>query len=96
MADDYLDALANEMNHYLSGDKHPMRTIFVGGGTPTALNLAQLEYLLQMIDKHMDVSNVDEYTFEANPGDLNEDKIKLLRDYGVNRISMGVQSFDNQ
>lgn len=96
MADDYLDALANEMNHYLSGDKHPMRTIFVGGGTPTALNLAQLEYLLQMIDKHMDVSKVDEYTFEANPGDLNEDKIKLLRDYGVNRISMGVQSFDNQ
>ncbi len=96
MADEYLAALANEINFYLSDKKHPMRTIFVGGGTPTALNLAQLEYLLQTIDKHMDVLNVDEYTFEANPGDLNEDKIKLLRMYGVNRISMGVQSFDNQ
>ena len=96
MADEYLAALANEINFYLSDKKHPMRTIFVGGGTPTALNLAQLEYLLQTIDKHMDVPNVEEYTFEANPGDLNEDKIKLLRMYGVNRISMGVQSFDNQ
>ncbi|BAM47229.1 radical SAM family heme chaperone HemW [Amphibacillus xylanus] len=96
MADEYLAALANEINFYLSDKKHTMRTIFVGGGTPTALNLAQLEYLLQTIDKHMDVPNVEEYTFEANPGDLNEDKIKLLRMYGVNRISMGVQSFDNQ
>lgn len=96
MADEYLEALANEIKFYLNGEKHPMRTIFVGGGTPTALNLRQLEYLLQLIDQHMDVVNVEEYTFEANPGDLNEDKIKLLRDYGVNRISMGVQSFDNQ
>lgn len=96
MADEYLQALAKEMSFYLKDKKHPMRTIFVGGGTPTALNLKQLEYLLKQIDDHIDVSSVLEYSFEANPGDLNEDKIKLLKSYGVNRISMGVQVFDDQ
>lgn len=96
MADDYLEALENEMHYYLEGKKHEMDTVFVGGGTPTALNLRQLEYLLKLIDKNIDVSSINEYTFEANPGDLNEDKIKLLQSYGVNRISMGVQVFDNQ
>ncbi|WP_440895896.1 radical SAM family heme chaperone HemW [Amphibacillus sp. Q70] len=95
MADQYLQALAKEMSFYLENKKHPMRTIFVGGGTPTALNLTQLEYLLTIIDQNIDVSSVLEYTFEANPGDLNQDKIKLLQSYGVNRISMGVQVFDD-
>lgn len=95
MADQYLQALTKEMTFYLENKKHPMRTIFVGGGTPTALNLRQLEYLLRLIDRNIDVSSVLEYTFEANPGDLNQDKIKLLQSYGVNRISMGVQVFDD-
>ncbi|WP_033193639.1 radical SAM family heme chaperone HemW [Amphibacillus jilinensis] len=96
MADQYLDALNKEIQFYLADEKQTVKTIFVGGGTPTALNLNQLDYLLRMIDRYFDVNTVLEYTFEANPGDLNEDKIKLLKSYGVNRISMGVQVFDNQ
>ncbi|MBM7541686.1 radical SAM family heme chaperone HemW [Amphibacillus cookii] len=96
MADQYLDALNKEIQFYLANEKQMVRTIFVGGGTPTALNLTQLEYLLRLIDRYFDINTVLEYTFEANPGDLNEDKIKLLKSYGVNRISMGVQVFDNQ
>ncbi|PXW91612.1 anaerobic coproporphyrinogen III oxidase [Streptohalobacillus salinus] len=95
MADDYLEALANEMNYYLSDKRQSMRTIYVGGGTPTALNIEQLNRLLEMIDAHFDVDNVEEYTFEANPGDLNEEKIIALKSHGVNRISMGVQVFDD-
>ncbi|MFB1050758.1 radical SAM family heme chaperone HemW [Paraliobacillus sp. JSM ZJ581] len=95
MADDYLAALEKEISTYIEQGRQPMRTIFVGGGTPTALNLEQLKKLLQTIDKHFDVNNVQEYTFEANPGDLNEEKIKLLVAYGVNRISMGAQVFDD-
>ncbi|WP_067837095.1 radical SAM family heme chaperone HemW [Amphibacillus sediminis] len=98
MADDYLIALAKEMDYYFKDDdsKKAMRTIFVGGGTPTALNVTQLKTLLKLIERHFAIDLVKEYTFEANPGDLNEDKIKLLKAYGVNRISMGVQVFDNQ
>ena len=96
MADDYLEALEKELHFYLRYEKHSMRTVYVGGGTPTALNLRQLEYLLKMIEKRIDTPSVYEYTFEANPGDLTEDKIKLLCSYGVNRISMGAQTFDNQ
>ncbi|SEO32379.1 oxygen-independent coproporphyrinogen-3 oxidase [Amphibacillus marinus] len=96
MADQYLTALFKEMHAYLGTDKQNVTTIFVGGGTPTALNARQLERLLIQIAAHFDVPTVLEYTFEANPGDLDVEKIKLLSNYGVNRISMGVQAFDNQ
>ncbi|WP_182200575.1 radical SAM family heme chaperone HemW [Paraliobacillus salinarum] len=95
MADDYLIALEKEISAYIDTPKQPMRTIFVGGGTPTALNVKQLKKLLLTIEHYFDVSNVEEYTFEANPGDLDEEKIKLLVAYGVNRISMGAQVFDD-
>lgn len=95
MADDYLEALKNEISNYVP-TKEKMRTIFVGGGTPTALNLRQLNRLLATIESKFDVNEVEEFTFEANPGDLTEDKIKLLKEYGVNRISMGAQVFDDE
>lgn len=96
MADDYLKALEREIAYYIKETPAPMRTIYVGGGTPTALNERQLEQLLKMIKTYFNVSDCLEYTFEANPGDLNENKVKLLKQYGVNRISMGVQVFDNE
>ncbi|MDL4841487.1 radical SAM family heme chaperone HemW [Aquibacillus rhizosphaerae] len=95
MADDYIEALRKEVSTYIKEPKKKMKTIFVGGGTPTALNNRQLESLLKIIDSHFDVGQCEEFSFEANPGDLNREKIKLLKDYGVNRISMGVQVFDD-
>ncbi len=96
MADDYLEALNKEMARYIEEPKQKMRTIYVGGGTPSALTVRQLKKLLVSIDHYFEVDTVEEFTFEANPGDLNEEKIKLLKGYGVNRISMGAQTFDDK
>ncbi|MFC0522551.1 radical SAM family heme chaperone HemW [Pontibacillus salicampi] len=95
LADDYLDALDREMTEAVGKRKQYMKTIFVGGGTPTALNHAQLERLLQTIAASFDVEQCEEYTFEANPGEFDEKKLSLLKYYGVNRISFGVQVFDD-
>lgn len=95
MASQYVEALIQEMNSNVPGSHHKVRTIFIGGGTPTALSLTQMETLLIAIRKKFDVDNCEEFTIEANPGDFAPDKIKLLREYGVNRISLGVQVFDD-
>lgn len=70
-------------------------TIFFGGGTPTALTTAQLDGLLGGFRAQLDLSELREWTFEANPGSVSERKAGLLRESGVNRISLGVQSFDD-
>lgn len=89
--DKYIDALIKEINQF---DTVPLKTIYVGGGTPTALSLQQLEKLLLAINDKFGL--VEEYTFEANPDELTTEKISLLKDYGVNRISLGVQTFNNE
>ena len=70
-------------------------TIFFGGGTPTALTTTQLELLLGGFRAQLDLSALREWTVEANPGSVSERKAKLLRQSGVSRISLGVQSFDD-
>jgi oxygen-independent coproporphyrinogen-3 oxidase len=70
-------------------------TIFFGGGTPTALTTTQLELLLGGFRAQLDLSALREWTVEANPGSVSERKAKLLRQAGVSRISLGVQSFDD-
>jgi putative oxygen-independent coproporphyrinogen III oxidase len=95
MATDYLEALSNEINTQVEGRKNSVKTIFIGGGTPTALNHKQLKTLLELISDKFDVADCEEYTIEANPGDFDEEKAKLLKDFGVNRVSLGVQVFDN-
>ncbi|MEN1969347.1 radical SAM family heme chaperone HemW [Lentibacillus sp. N15] len=94
-ANQYLEALANEINVQVPGKHNPVKTIFIGGGTPTALNLQQLRKLLGLVNEKFDVANCEEFTIEANPGDFDTEKIKLLRDYGVQRVSLGVQVFDD-
>ncbi|OFL47114.1 coproporphyrinogen III oxidase [Nosocomiicoccus sp. HMSC067E10] len=89
--DTYVDMLIKELK-YLK--ERSLKTIYVGGGTPTALNLNQLERLLSFINDNFNVSH--EYTFEANPDELTTEKISLLKEYGVNRVSLGVQTFDNE
>ena len=69
-------------------------TIFIGGGTPTALSVPELRQLLDSLKRRVDVSKVAEWSCESNPGTLTWEKAKLLREAGVNRVSLGVQSFD--
>ena len=71
-------------------------TIYFGGGTPTALNIAQLELLLRGFHGTLDLSRLIEWTIEANPGSVSARKATLLRKLGVNRISLGVQSWDEE
>jgi oxygen-independent coproporphyrinogen-3 oxidase len=71
-------------------------TIYFGGGTPTALNIAQLELLLGGFRERLDLSELVEWTMEANPGSVSARKASVLRKFGVNRISLGVQSWDDE
>jgi putative oxygen-independent coproporphyrinogen III oxidase len=91
----YLETLEKEM--VLTLKEVPtdrMDTIFVGGGTPTALSENQLLTLTESIKRQLPFHEKTEYTFEANPGDLNLQKFQILKNAGVNRISFGVQTFN--
>ena len=91
--DSYLEHLLEEFPSY---DIQKLRTLYIGGGTPTALSAPQLEVLLDGLTKNLDLSVLEELTIEANPGDLDEDKIAVLKNSAVNRVSLGVQTFDDK
>ncbi len=90
MFDDYLDRLKDEAQEY-RGAK--VNTVFIGGGTPSLLSCGQLRTLTEMIKTTFILSDDCEFTIEANPKTLDTDKLKTLKNCGVNRISLGVQSF---
>ena len=90
-ADRYLDALDRELDAL--GGPHEMETIFVGGGTPTRLEAGQLARLLASIRRTFTLTPGGEWTVEANPGTLDEARVEALAAGGVNRVSLGAQSF---
>jgi oxygen-independent coproporphyrinogen-3 oxidase len=87
----YLDALAAEMATL--GRPMLVRTLFFGGGTPSHLSAAQLERLLLAVRKWLPLEEGGEFSVEANPDSLTADKVTVLADHGVTRISLGAQSF---
>ncbi|WP_066311976.1 radical SAM family heme chaperone HemW [Bacillus sp. FJAT-29814] len=93
--DEYLQAIQQEMQltlqHYPTTE---LETIFVGGGTPTSLDEKQLFIFCESINRRLPQSENLEFTFEANPGDLSKDKLQILKEAGVNRLSLGVQTFN--
>lgn len=91
--DDYLVALMEEVRFY---NLPPLKTLYIGGGTPSALSAKQLDYLLTNLEQVLDLSQVEEFTIEANPGDLTDEKIAVLQSSKCNRVSLGVQTFDNR
>ena len=90
--DSYLEHLIEEYHSY---DIQKLRTLYIGGGTPTALSAPQLAFLLEKLTDKLDLSYLEELTIEANPGDLDEEKIAVLKDSPVNRVSLGVQTFND-
>ena len=70
-------------------------TVFVGGGTPTVLTPPQMERFLKAVRTYFPLAPDVEFTMEANPGTTDIDKLTAMKEGGVNRISFGVQSFDN-
>ncbi len=89
----YVAALVRELE-MVAPDLKP-KTIFFGGGTPSLLNLRQWETILRAMER-LNLLGAEEFTIESNPATVSADKSKLLRDFGVNRISMGVQSLDEK
>ncbi|GCD81784.1 coproporphyrinogen III oxidase [Parageobacillus thermoglucosidasius] len=95
--DEYLQAMEKEMKRTMEAfPADRLDTLFVGGGTPTVLEMKQLDFFLQSIYKHFRFSAAEvEFTFEANPNELSKEKLQLLKEAGVNRLSFGVQTFDD-
>ncbi|EOS7734461.1 radical SAM family heme chaperone HemW [Enterococcus hirae] len=95
--DEYVEMLLKEIEITL--EQHPVKeleTLYVGGGTPTSLTAVQLDRLLAGAREILPFKEGKEFTVEANPGDLTKEKLQVMKNYGVNRLSMGVQTFDNR
>ena len=90
----YLNALLKEMEirkSYVGNE--PIETIYLGGGTPSQLAQADFERIFEAIHRHFTVSGNAEITLEANPDDMNDSYVSMLKSLPFNRVSMGVQSF---
>lgn len=93
LIDEYIDALLKELNLYK--DKK-FDTVFVGGGTPSYLDDKKLEKLLLGVNKNLINSNILEFTIECNPGTITYEKLNIMKSYGVNRLSIGLQSVNDK
>jgi oxygen-independent coproporphyrinogen-3 oxidase len=89
----YVGALVRELEIVAPGLR--LQTVFFGGGTPSLLNLRQWQQILGAFER-LGLLGAAEWTVECNPATVSADKARLLRDYGVNRISMGVQSLEER
>jgi oxygen-independent coproporphyrinogen-3 oxidase len=91
-----IHAIANELSiqkDYLKGEG--IKTIYFGGGTPSLLTDNELEIIFNVINKNYSVGPDAEVTLEANPDDLSKDKLRSLKNVGINRLSIGIQTFDD-
>ncbi|MEA2012094.1 MAG: radical SAM protein, partial [Verrucomicrobiota bacterium] len=90
---DFLECLKKEFEKHKSQCSH-LKSLFIGGGTPSCLSTRELQELFKIIHSSFDFADSAEFTIESNPASLNLEKIKVLADNGINRISLGVQSFN--
>ena len=94
LVDKYIDALCIELESRLHEiDKNNITTIYIGGGTPSQLSATQLGEIINFIKSKIDFSLIEEFTIEVNPDDVTYDYIKECISLGINRVSMGIQSF---
>lgn len=89
--DAYLDALEKEISRL--GKPHPVRSWFIGGGTPTELTESQLERLCRILKQWLPLTGEAEFSIEANPDSTTMEKLAVLSSHGLTRLSLGVQSF---
>ncbi len=90
----FLDALKAEIEHAVQQyGRLKFNTLYLGGGTPSSLEPEEFSTVLTMLRSEFDFENGFEFTVEVNPGDISDDKIKAYREAGVNRVSLGVQAF---
>lgn len=89
--ENYINALLSEIDLYKDQLKRGVRTLYIGGGTPSFINEHYIKKILEKLDKYL---NLEEFTIEVNPDSFDEYKAKFYKNLGVNRLSIGIQSFD--
>ncbi|MDX1701254.1 MAG: radical SAM family heme chaperone HemW, partial [Melioribacteraceae bacterium] len=94
----YFECLKKEIMHYAEkhSDGRVIDTIFFGGGTPSFVDPKYIDELIKCIDHHFSLSKNAEITLETNPGTVSKDKLQKFKDAGINRLSIGIQSFDDE
>ena len=92
LANKYIDSLINEIKNNYKNEV--LDTIYIGGGTPSSLNINQLDKLLSFISTNIKTSNELEYTIECNVMDITREKLELFKKYNINRLSIGIESFN--
>jgi oxygen-independent coproporphyrinogen-3 oxidase len=92
----FCEAILRDLDQQCASFALTPETIYFGGGTPTALTTSQLEFLLGGFRERLDLSSLAEWTIEANPGSISARKAALLRKLGITRVSLGIQSWDDQ
>ena len=93
LIESYLTALERELDSVT--DSMELETLFLGGGTPTHLSPTELERLFKLLFDRFRLTADAEFSLEANPADITEERVAVIADAGVNRVSLGVQSFDD-
>lgn len=91
----YVESLLKELRQRVKEVQPPIETLYLGGGTPSLLNEILLHKLFDGIDEMVNLSHLAEVTMECNPDDLNDNYVQMLRSLPINRLSMGVQSFND-
>ena len=87
----YVDALVREIKNFNHNDME-VATVFFGGGTPSILSCDEIEKIMAALGEHLHLSNDAEITMECNPGTVNRNKLNRIRELGINRLSIGLQS----
>lgn len=94
--DDYIDSLIHELSLYKERiNQYNIKTIFIGGGTPSCINPKHINRILEFIYKNFRTTGLVEVTIEANPGTLDREKVQIYKKSGINRVSIGVQTLDD-
>ena len=93
----FLQALKKEINHYadLHSSDRIISSIFFGGGTPSLMSPSYISEIIELVKKRFKVSADAEITLETNPGTVEQTKLKEFKQIGIDRLSIGVQSFDD-
>lgn len=96
LVDEYIKCLKKEIESKKNKSKLGIDTIYIGGGTPSFINENHIKDIIYILKESFDIDKETEITIEVNPGTVNENKLEIYKEVGINRLSMGLQSTNNE